>query len=273
MAGSAEDGGGQHQAQGGQQRRVTTIQKALIIGAVVVLLVSGASSLATARLTDRQSDLDDQQAEITQLASQVSQQEEQITQLEDLLGEGPVEVTALNSEIADLEQQLEVVQAEKASLEEQLTQFMNPDPGPAPTVELSVNWQQWAVEGNYFSRIRGWVLVRVTIENTSDDDAEVYYSGSQFLAKDDQQFVYPAMFPAGPFLCGGIDDGRDTLLLPALTGGSLGPGERVAGDMAFDIPAGVVLTKLVWNAGIQGSPEIAVDLPSLQAAPEETFCR
>lgn len=210
---------------------------------------------------------------ITQLASQVAQQEAQIVQLEDLLGEGPVEVVALNSEIADLEQQLEVVQADKATLEQQLSQFMNPDPGPTPTVELTANWQQWAVEGNHFMRVRGWVLVKVTVENTSQDEVDVYYSGSQFLAKDDQQFVYPAMFPAGPFWCGGIDDGRDTLLLPALSGGSLGPGEKVSGDMAFDIPAGVVLTKLVWNAGIQGSPEIVVDLPSLQAAPELTFCR
>jgi cell division protein FtsB len=268
MTGIAEHGGGRHQAEGEQRPRVTTIRKALIIGAATALLVSGASSLATARLADRQSELDEQRAEIAQLASQVAQQEAQIVQLEDLLGEGPVEVAALNSEIADLRQQLEVVQADKATLEEQLSMFMNPDPGPTPTLDIEVNWMQWAVESIPWSGLKGWALVKVTIENTSDEDVDFYYSGSQFIARDDQQFVYPAAFPTGYFSCGAISDGRTKFLQPALSGGGLRPGEKVTGDMAFDIPAGTVLTELVWNTGLPGVDERVLALPSLLVGSE-----
>ncbi|HSL33734.1 MAG TPA: hypothetical protein VK871_08805, partial [Candidatus Limnocylindrales bacterium] len=69
------------QPAGKRQRRITTVRRAIIAGAVVAVLAGGAGSLATARLTDRQSDLESQGAEITGLTTEVSRQDARIAQL------------------------------------------------------------------------------------------------------------------------------------------------------------------------------------------------
>lgn len=242
--------------------RVTTIRKAIVIGVLAALVVGGASGLAAVRLTDRQSDLDE-------LASQVSQQEAQLAQLSSQADAGAAEADRLNAEIVALKGQVFTLEAERLSLEDQLSQYENPAPGPTPTAALTVNWIELANEGRAYGPNKRWVVLNVTIENTTDGEVDVFYSGSQFTAKDAQEFVYPAAFPPGPFNCGPIDHARGQLLAPALSGGSLGPGEKATGAMAFDLPAGgVVLTKLVWSAGQPGVAEIVVDLPPPQVPPD-----
>jgi len=259
--------GGSRQPRSGRAAQVATIRTAILIGALVAL-VGGASTLATARLMDRQADLDDRQAEIAQLASQVTEQEAHLAQLASQAVEGADEVDRLNAALAAQEQRalaaevhVETLEAERASLEEQLSDILNPAPGPTPTALLTVNWVQRATEFSPFGSNKLWVVVNVTIENTSAGEVDVFYSGSQFTAKDDQQFVYPAVFPTGPFFCGAVDPGREKILEPPLSGGSLGTGEKAAGDMAFDLPeGGVVLTQLVWGSGLPGVDELVVDL-------------
>jgi cell division protein FtsB len=227
--------------------QVTTIRKAILIGALVALLVGGASSLATARLTDRQSDLDEQRAEITQLVTQVSQQEAQIARQASQAGEGPELVDRLNAQIAALEEQVQALEAEKTRLEQQLSQILNPATGPAPTALLTAIWVQ-----RPFPYVRDY-FVCVEIENTSDSDLSISYGSSQFSAVDGDNFAYPSrqVTPGyGP---------QYTLLM----GGQLTPGLKSRGMVWFDVPEQAVLTRLVWNAGFGETPEIAVDLLSV----------
>lgn len=249
-------GPGDVQTEGRRPARVTTIRMVIVVGVLAALVAGGAGSVATARLTDRQSDLDD-------LASHVSDQAAQIAQLSSQAGEGAAEVDRLNAEIVLLNGKIFDLEATKLSLEDQLSHNLEPAPGPTATAALTVNWIEIATEGRAYGPNKSWVVLNVTIENASEGEVDVFYSGSQFTAKDAQNFVLPAAFPAGPLSCGPPEHARNQLLAPALSGGSLGPGEKASGDMAFDPPAGgAVLTKLVWNAGLPGLADIVVDLPS-----------
>jgi len=268
MAGDAEQEVGPRQPHGKPKAQVTTIRKALIIGAFVALLVGAVSSLATARLTDRQSDLDEQRAQITQLASRVSQQEAQIAELTSQAGEGAGQVDRLNAEIAALNGQVLALEAEKASLEEQLSQILNPAPGPTPTAALTVNWVQpdcgTATDNNGVVTYQDCRqnIVCVTIENTSESAIDIYYSYSQFSGIDGDNFVYPPRLPT---------PGYGIRLATPLTSGQLGPGEKGRGELLYDVqdqaPHAVVpslFTRLVWNTGFGEAPEVVVDLPAPQ---------
>jgi cell division protein FtsL len=270
MAGDAEQEAGPREPDDRPPAQVTTIRKAIIIGALAALLVGAASSLATARLTDRQSDLDKQQVGITQLASQVSEQKAKITQLDSQVSEqkariaqlvspaggGADEVDRLNAEIAALEDKVFALEAakltleaDKSTLQEQLSQILNPPSGPTPTAHLTGNWVQRAV-GRYSGLTDA--VVCAEIENTSDGDASIWYSSSQFHAIDGNNFVYP--YPQYPAVS------LDT----PLDNGQLSPGEKRRGELLFDVPVETVLTGLVWNTGFAETPEIAVDLPAAQ---------
>jgi cell division protein FtsB len=246
---------------GAREAQVTTIRKAILGGALVALVVGGASSLATARLTDRQSDLDAQRAEITQLASQVSQQqaeiarsagrvsqqEAQIAELASRAGDGADEVDRLTAEIAAQQDRIYALEAEKASLEEQLSEILNPAPGPAPTALLTAHWVQRYGAGS------AETAVCVEVENTSDGDVSISYSYSQFSAFDGANFAYPPRLHS---------PGYSIQLDTPLMSGQLSPGEKRRGELLYDVPELAVLTKLVWRAGFGEMPEIAIDLPA-----------
>jgi len=223
MASGAEQEVGPGQP-GGRPAQVTTIRKAIVIGAVVALLVGGASSLATARLTDRQSDLDEQGAEITQLASRVGQQEGQIAQLAN---------------------QVDTLEAEKASREEQLSQILNPTPAPAPTALLSANWVARAFPESLY------ISVCVEIENTSTS-ASLAYAETQFSAVDRDNFVYPHNADY-PMRLTPLGSGQ-------LSPGQKARGELM---FHVPVDAVLTRLVFVWNAGSGATfPEIAVDLPA-----------
>lgn len=167
-------------------------------------------------------------------------------------------LVALSDDLEEVRSDVQALSPTVSPLEPTLT------PVPIPTTRLTVNWVQRAVEFSGFGSNKPWVVVNVTIENTSADEVDVFYSGFQFTARDDQEFVYPAVFPTGPFSCGPISEGREKILEPPLSGGSLAPGEKARGDLAFDIPEGTVLTQLAWNAGLPETPAVVVDLPPPQ---------
>jgi outer membrane murein-binding lipoprotein Lpp len=258
-AGGAEQEGAP-QLDGPRPPRVTTFRTAILIGAVVTLLAAGASSLVSARLADRQSDLDEQRVEIAQLTSQVSQQESQIAQLAREARDGEDEVDGLNAEIEALEQQVRVLEAERGSLEEQLSQILNPAPGPTPTARLTAIWVQ-----PYYLASTGSAptAVCIEIENTSASDVSIWYSYSQFSAMDADNFVFPPRLHT---------PGYSIQLQTPLMDGQLGPGEKRRGELLYDAP--LVITRLVWSAGFGETPEIAVDLPAVAQfySPSTTPC-
>jgi hypothetical protein len=241
---------------GRRQARVTTVRRAIITGALVALLVGAASSLATVRLTDRQSDLEGPRAEITRLTGEVSRQAAQIAQLTGQVSqleaqlaqadEGTGAVDRLNAEIAAMKEQVGALEAEKAGLEEQLAQALNPAPGPTPTALLSASWVHRLYPGQIAT------VVCVEIENTSDSDVSISYSYTQFSAVDGADFVYPPRLYDPPSM---------RLAFP-LMDGQLRPGEKRRGQLLYDVPAQALLTRLVWDAGFGASSEIAVDLPA-----------
>jgi hypothetical protein len=244
--GGVEQQGDRRQPRSGRPAQVTTIRKAILIGALVAL-VGGASSLATARLMDRQSDSAAQQAEIAQLTSQVSEQKAELAQLTSQAVEGADEVDRLAAAVAAQEQralaaevQVGALEAEKASLEEQLSEVLNPAPGPTPTALLTARWVMGTRD----------VVVCVEIENASDGDTSISYSYAQFSAIDLDDFVYPPRLHT---------PGYGIQLLTPLMSGELGPGEKRRGELLYAVPT-QVLKKLVWNAGFGDTPEMAVDL-------------
>jgi cell division protein FtsB len=243
------------QPAGKRPRRMTTLRRAIIAAAVVALLAGGAGSLATARLTDRQSDLEGQRSEITGLTSEVSRQDARIAQLTSQVGqleaelaqpgEGTGTVDRLNAEIAASKELVATLEAEKADLEEQLAQVLNPAPGPAPTALLTASWVHRLYAGDTAA------VVCIEIENTSDS-VNIAYSHTQFSAVDGADFAYPPRLPAAP---------SGWVAFP-LMDGQLGPGEKRRGQLLYDVPAQALLTRLVWNAGFGATPEITVDLPA-----------
>lgn len=259
IADSGEQELGSRRPRGRRPEQVTTIRKAAVIGALVVLLVGGASSLATARLTDRQADLDQHRAEnsqlasdvsrqaaqIAQLASQVSQQEAQLAASANQAGAGTQAVDRLNAEIAAMKGQVDALEAEKASLEQQLSDIQNPAPGPTPTALLTARWVHRLYPGEVAT------LVCVEIENTSDADVTISYSWTQFSAIDGADFVYPPrLYTQGSM--------RPTF---PLLDGQLRPGEKRRGQLLMDVPAEARLTGLVWDIGFDRTP-VTVDVPA-----------
>lgn len=248
-------------APGRRQQKVTTVRKAIIFGALAALLVGAMSSLATARLTDRQSDVDVQLAENTRLSSQVSQLdahiaaltsqmsqvEAQLAQSASQAGEGSAAVDRLNGEIATLKEQVGALQAAKAGLEAQLSQALNPAPGPTPTALLTAKWVHRFYPGDINA------VVCVEIENTSDSDISISYAYSQFSALDGADFAYPPRLHT---------PGYGIHIATPLLNGQLGAGQKRRGALLFDVPAKYLLTRLVWNAGLGEAPEISVDLPA-----------
>jgi len=261
LASGAQQQVGPPQPHGRRPAQVTTIRKAILLGALVALLVGGASSLATARLTDRQSDLDEQRAEINELASRVTQQEAelalaasrtrqqeaQIAELASRAGDGADEVDRLTAEIVAQLERINALEAEKASLEVQLSEILNPAPGPAPTALLTAHWVQRYSVGSTAT------AVCVEVENTSAGDVAIWYSYSQFSVRDGNNFVYPPRLHT---------PGYSIQLDTPLMSGQLSPGEKRRGELLYDVPEQSLLTKLVWAAGFGESPEMAVDLPA-----------
>ena len=255
---------------------VTTVSRAVAGGALAALLVGVASSLATARLTDRQPAIDAHRAEIAQLTSRVSEQEAEIARLtgEPVQGEDPGaggDDGQLNAEIADLRDQLDAVevqrdsfeeqvtalQGENASLDEQLQQMLNPDPGPLPTARMDVKSVRRSCIGC------PEIIVCVELENTSTSDIDLYYSYSQFTPIDGDNFVYPPRFHT---------PGYGTQLAAPLMDGGLSPGEKRRGQLLYDVPEHVDLVRVVWNIGYGDPPEISFELPAPEYDPLGTQC-
>lgn len=261
MAGANEHESDPRRHLGSRGGQATSIRKAIAIGALVALLVGGASSLATARLMDRQSDLDEQRAEINELASRVSQQEAelalaasrtrqqeaQIAELASRAGDGADDVDRLTAEIVAQQERVNALEAEKASLEVQLSEIMNPAPGPAPTALLTAHWVQRYSVGSTAT------AVCVEVENTSAGDVSISYSYSQFSVRDGNNFVYPPRLHT---------PGYSIQLDTPLMSGQLSPGEKRRGELLYDVPEQSLITELVWAVGFGESPEIAVDLPA-----------
>jgi len=254
---------------------VTTVSRAVVIGALAALLVGVGSSLATARLTDRQPDIDEQRAEIAELTSRVSEQEAEIGRLTgEPVGSGDPggaggDVDRLNVEISDLrdqlaavedqkdsfEEQVSVLQAENANLDEQLLQFLNPDSGPLPTAVLTVRSVRHWLPGE------GPFIACVEIENTSTADVDLFYSYSQFSAADGDNFLYsPAPHMPGFQLNHPLMDGQ------------LSPREKARGELLFNVPQGVALDRVDWNIGFGDPPEISFELPAPEFDPFGTQC-
>lgn len=259
---------------GTRQPRVTTFRKALVLGAIAALVVGAGSSLATARLTDRQPDLEAEGAEnsglvsqvtqsearnaelagevsqskvrIAQLAGQVSALETRLAQSISQAGEGTASVDRLNAEVATLKGQISALEGEKARLEKRLSEVLNAGSDSAPSALLKAKWVRryvWSTP----------TAVCIEIANPSDADANISYAYSQFTVVDGGRFVYPPRLHTP-----GYSIQIDTPLLY----GDLNPGEKRRGQLLFDVPVDSVLTKLVWDAGIADVPSVTVDLPA-----------
>ena len=236
-------------------------------------MVGAGSSLATARLTDRRPDLDAQRAENSALVSQVTQSEArnaelagqvsqsevriaqlagQVSALESRLaetisqaGEGTASVDRLNAEIANLKSQITALEGDKARLQKQLSEVLNAGSDSTPSTLLKAKW----VRRYGYSTP---TAVCIEIANPADADANISYAYSQFSAVDGGRFVYPPRLHTP-----GYSIQIDTPLLH----GDLNPGEKRRGQLLFDVPEASVLTKLVWDMGIEGVPSVTVDLP------------
>jgi hypothetical protein len=231
MAGDVERGAKSDQPADAKPRvSVTTVRTAVIVGTLVALLAGAVSSLVTVQLIGPPGD---GTADIHRL-------EAEIASLEDLASD------AL-SRIADLE-------AEQASPSPPVSEVPNPTPGPSPTVLLTVNWMR------NLSPDSSEIVVCVTIENTADSAASVFYSDSQFTAFDADDFVYPPVI--NPYF-----------LYTPLAFGELRPGQSRRGELPYVISQQAQpLTRLVWNTGFENMPEIAVDLPAPAAYDMQDLC-
>jgi len=230
MTPDAQQGGGSGKSDAKPQARVTTIRKAVIIGTLLALLIGGLSSFVTAQLIGQPGGVN---ADIDRLNAEIAA-------LEDLASAALERVKAL--------------EAENASPNEQPTEVPNPTPGASPTALLTVNWVR---NLNVNSEE---IVVCVTIENTSDGDASVFYSDSQFSAYDGDDFVYPPVI--NPYF----------LSVPLL-GGALRPGESRRGELPYVIsPQAQPLVRLVWSTGFEGTPEIVVDLPPAGVYDNNDLC-
>jgi outer membrane murein-binding lipoprotein Lpp len=257
-----------------RQPRVTTFRRAIVAGAIAVLVVGAGSSLATARLTDRQPDLEATRAEhsglvsqvrqtearnaelagavsqsearIAQLAGQVSALETRLAQSISQAGEGTASVDRLNAEVATLKGQISALESEKARLEKQLSEVLKAGSNSAPSELLKAKWVRRFGYGTP-------TAVCIEIANSADADANISYAFSQFTAVDGGRFVYPPRLHTP-----GYSIQIDTPLLH----GDLNPGEKRRGQLLFDVPVDSALTKLVWDIGIEGVPSVTVDLPA-----------
>jgi hypothetical protein len=268
------DNGTEHEARayephGGRRAPVTAIQKAIVVGAIVVL-AGGAGSLVTARLTDRQPDLEEQlaantqltsqvrqnDARIAELASQVSQKDARIAELAGQAAKGTEGVDRLNAEIAALKEQVRALGAEKTGLQEQLQQILNPAPGPTPTGVIRANW---------LTRYGGGTptAICIEIENTSRGDASFSYSYSQISVTAGENFVYPPRLHT---------PGYSIQLSTPLLFGELRPGEKRRGELLYDIPVGVIPKTLVWKAEFGKAAGIAVKLPHVSGTYQQGTC-
>jgi len=256
-----------------RQPRVTTFRKAIVLGAIAALVMGAGSSLATARLTDRQPDLEAQRAENAQLVSQMSESEArnaalagevsqseariarlagQVKALETRLaesisqaGEGTASVDRLNAELATLKERISTLEGEKARLQKQLSEVLNAGSKSATSTLLKAKWVRRYGYGTP-------TAVCIEIANSADADANISYAFSQFTAVDGGRFVYPPRLHTP-----GYSIQIDTPLLY----GDLNPGEKRRGQLLFDVPVGTGLTKLVWDMG-EGMPSVTIDLPA-----------
>lgn len=231
------------------------------------------SSLATARLTDRQPDLEAQRAENAQLVSQMSESEArnaalagevsqseariarlagQVKALETRLaesisqaGEGTASVDRLNAELATLKERISTLEGEKARLQKQLSEVLNAGSKSATSTLLKAKWVRRYGYGTP-------TAVCIEIANSADADANISYAFSQFTAVDGGRFVYPPRLHTP-----GYSIQIDTPLLY----GDLNPGEKRRGQLLFDVPVDTGLTKLVWDMG-EGMPSVTIDLPA-----------
>lgn len=257
-----------------RQPRVTTFRRAIVFGAIAALVVGVGSSLATARLTDRQPDLEAQRADNTRLVSQLSQSEArsaelsgevsqstariaqvagQVSALETRLAQsigqasqGTASVDRLNAEVATLKGQISALEGEKARLEKRLSEVLNAGSHSPPSALLKAKWVR-----RYLYRTP--TAVCIEIANPADADANISYAYSQFTVVDGGRFAYPPRLHTP-----GYSIQIDTPLLY----GDLKPGEKRRGQLLFDVPVDSVLTKLVWDMGIEGLPSVTVDLPA-----------
>lgn len=256
-----------------RQPRVTTFRKAIVLGAIAALVMGAGSSLATARLTDRQPDLEAQRAENAQLVSQMSESEArnaalagevsqseariarlagQVKALETRLaesisqaGEGTASVDRLNAELATLKERISTLEGEKARLQKQLSEVLNAGSKSATSTLLKAKWVRRYGYGTP-------TAVCIEIANSADADANISYAFSQFTAVDGGRFVYPPRLHTP-----GYSIQIDTPLLY----GDLNPGEKRRGQLLFDVPVGTGLTKLVWDMG-EGMPSVTIDPPA-----------
>jgi len=256
-----------------RQPRVTTFRKAIVLGAIAALVMGAGSSLATARLTDRQPDLEAQRAENAQLVSQMSESEArnaalagevsqseariarlagQVKALETRLaesisqaGEGTASVDRLNAELATLKERISTLEGEKARLQKQLSEVLNAGSKSATSTLLKAKWVRRYGYGTP-------TAVCIEIANSADADANISYAFSQFTAVDGGRFVYPPRLHTP-----GYSIQIDTPLLY----GDLNPGEKRRGQLLFDVPVDTGLTKLVWDMG-EGMPSVTIDLPA-----------
>ena len=231
-----------------RQPRVTTFRRAIVLGAIAVLVVGAGSSLATARLTDRQPDLEAQRAEnsalvnqvrqsearnaalagevsqsearIAELAGEVGALETKLAQSISQAGEGTASVDRLTAEVATLKGQISTLEGQKARLEKQLSEVLNAGSGSAPSALLKAKWVRRYLYGTP-------TAVCIEIANPADADANISYAYSQFSAVDGGRFVYPPRLHTP-----GYSIQIDTPLLF----GDLNPGEKRRGQLLFDVP-------------------------------------
>lgn len=257
-----------------RQPRVTTFRKSVVLAAFVALVVGAGSSLATARLTDLRPDLEAERAEnvllvsrasqakarVVELTGEVGQSETRIAQLRGQVsalearlaesasqaGEGTAAIDQLNAQVATLQGQISALEGDKARLEKQLSEVLNAGSDSAPSALLKAKWVRryvWSTP----------TAVCIEIANPADADANISYAYSQFTVVDGSRFVYPPRLHTP-----GYSIQIDTPLLY----GDLNPGEKRRGQLLFDVPVESVLTKLVWDMGIEDLPSVTVDLPA-----------
>lgn len=268
-----------------RQPRVTTFRRAIVLGAIAALVVSAGSSLATARLTDRKPELEAQRAENSALVSQVRQSEArnaelagevsqskariaelagEVSALETRLaqsiskaGEGTASVDRLNAEVETLKGQISTLEGEKARLEKQLSEVLKAGSGSATSELLTATWVRRSGGDSTPT------AVCIEIANPTNASATVSYSYSQFSVVDGGRFVYPPRLHTP-----GYSIQLDTPLLY----GELNPGEKRRGQLLYDVPVQAVLTRLVWDTGLEGMPSVTVGLPAAKGVFGRGLC-
>ena len=233
-----------------------TTRRTILIAAVVAIVAAGIASGATAQLTSNADAGNDQGAQLAELRAQASAQSSAhaaaLDELQATASEHADTIEALTAEVAALEEQSaadaarrEEIQAEKVALEDQLNQLLNPPAGPIPTATVNALW-------NRRDSGRAAVVVCVELTNTSDADADLYYSYAQFSGVDLEDFVYPSRLHTPGY---GIE------LQTPVRDGTIGPGERRRGELLFEVPTGHRLIRLTWADGATQPPEITIALP------------